>query len=54
MNMADAHRCSADGTDARLSTGTGRLPKLQAAGLILVMSLAVWGVIGLGVSVVVG
>ncbi len=52
--MVDAHNGFADGIDLALATGPDRLPRLQAAGLILVMSLAVWGVIGLGVSLVVG
>ena len=52
--MVNAHRCFADGIDVAPETGSDRLPRFQAAGLILVMSLAVWGVIGLGVSLVVG
>ena len=52
--MVNAHRGFGNGIDATPATGPDRLPKLQAAGLILVMSLAVWGVIGLGVGLVVG
>ena len=52
--MVDARHGLADGIGFTSSADADRLPRLQAAGLILVLSLAVWGVIGPGVSLVVG
>ena len=52
--MVDAHRGFAAGSETAPLAGPERLPRLQAAGLILVLSLAVWGVIGLAVGLVVG
>ena len=52
--MVDAHQGFGGGLGLGSVERLDRLPKLYAAGLILVMSLATWGVIALGVSLVVG
>ena len=54
--MTSAHPALAGGRAEILAHAAGRdrLPVLQAMGLILVISLGVWGVIGLGVGLVVG
>jgi hypothetical protein len=54
--MTDAHRALMGGAMGfpGHARSRDRLPVLQAVGLILAMSLGVWGVIGLGLSLVVG
>ena len=52
--MVDVRRGFVVCTERTPGGGQDRLPRLQAVGLIVVMSLAAWGVIALGVSLVVG
>jgi hypothetical protein len=54
MDMVDVRRGFVVCIERTPGGSQDRLPTLQAAGLIVVMSLAVWGVIALGVSLVAG
>ncbi len=56
--MVDARQVTADAVTEMLRSeaaqGEDRMPLLQAAGLILALSLGVWGVIGAGLNWLVG